>query len=79
MTHVVVVLTIVENSDLCGACCYYTWAGTNSGGGIEVLGGGGCGILLQAFGNTVVTGSISANGGNGGNAGRPLAIIRWFL
>ena len=57
----------------CGSCTvfsgstYVADAGGGGGGG----GGSGGGIKLQAFGNTVITGSLSAAGGGGGNAGRP--------
>ncbi len=58
----------------CGVCSNETYAkdaGAGAGGG----GGSGGGIMLKAFGNASVTGTLSANGGNGGAAGNPRDLV----
>ena len=59
-----------RDASLCGICTSYTW-GWPGGGGGGSGGGSGGGIKLQAIGITNITGALSANGGSGGNAGRP--------
>ena len=62
-----------RNASDCGVCTYYTW-GWPGGAGGGAGGGSGGGIKLQATGGMTVTGSLQANGGNGGSAGHPNAV-----
>ena len=58
----------------CGICTYYTW-GWPGGAGGGAGGGSGGGIKLQAQGVFNLTGNLQANGGMGGNAGRPWSTL----
>ncbi len=60
-----------RDASLCGACTYYTW-GWPGGAGGGAGGGSGGGIKLQSTGILNLTGTLQANGGNGGNSGSPL-------
>lgn len=55
------------NCGICGEGTFYAHGGAGGGAG----GGSGGGILLQAYGNSTITGILRANGGRGGNAGSP--------
>jgi len=57
-----------RNASDCGACTYYTWSWPGGAGG-GAGGGSGGGIKLQATGGMTITGTLQANGGNGGSAG----------
>lgn len=59
-----------RDNSACGICTYYSYpmtGGAGAGGG----GGSGGGILLQAFGVTSISGTVRANGGNGGGTNLP--------
>lgn len=55
------------NCGVCGEGTFYAHGGAGGGAG----GGSGGGILLEAYGNSTITGILRANGGRGGNAGSP--------
>ena len=57
-----------RDASSCGVCCYYTWSWPGGAGG-GAGGGSGGAIKLQATGAMAITGTLQANGGNGGSAG----------
>ena len=57
-----------------GIHCSYVIAQVLGGGGAGAGGGSGGGIYLQANGNLTVSGTLSAQGGVGGNGGSPQAL-----
>lgn len=59
-----------RDASQCGVCTYYTWAWPGGAGG-GAGGGSGGSIKLQATGTFYLTGSLQANGGDGGNSGHP--------
>jgi hypothetical protein len=59
-----------RDASRCGVCTYYTW-GWPGGAGGGAGGGSGGGIKLQAGAAMTVSGTLKANGGKGGDSGRP--------